>query len=104
MTNWKPLLTGALALIVLEVFVSTSAAGNTAGLLKLPADWAKKLIDPTVPLIGGSSTSSTVPTPAQMGLTGPVTQMPTGPTVAPPIGGSGAIAQTLQDQLKTGAR
>lgn len=51
--KWKPLLSGVLALIVLEVLVTAPAAGRVSSLFALPGSWATKLIDPTVPLLGG---------------------------------------------------
>lgn len=50
--KWKPLLAGILALIVLEVLVTTPAVGGVSSLFALPGAWAAKLIDPTVALLG----------------------------------------------------
>jgi len=55
--KWKPLAAGILALIVLEVLVTTPAASGVSSLFALPGAWAAKLIDPTIPLLSSKSLS-----------------------------------------------
>ena len=81
--NWKPLATGILALIVLEVLVSTPT-GPVSSLLALPAAWAKKLIDPTVPLIGHGSALTGAATAATTNAAPSVAETPAGPTNTSP--------------------
>jgi hypothetical protein len=47
----RGLLTGAIALIALEVLTSERGSRYTSGLLKTPGNWAKRFLDPTVPAI-----------------------------------------------------
>lgn len=58
---------GILTLIALQVLVTTPATGYLGALINVPAGLLKKLIDPTVPLLGSSSA------PIPRGLTGPNT-------------------------------
>jgi hypothetical protein len=53
---------GALALVALQVVVSSNQTGRIAQLLALPAAWARRLIDPTVPGIPARGSTSTSPT------------------------------------------
>jgi len=75
--KWKPLVTGILALIILEVLVSTPT-GPVSSLLALPASWAKKLIDPTIPLIGHSVATAGATVAANA-----VPSAPSGPSTSP---------------------
>lgn len=50
---WKSILVGALGLALLETVLTASSAqqGQLGSLLQVPGDWARKFMDPTVPLI-----------------------------------------------------
>lgn len=67
--RWRPIASGALSLIVLEVLVTSKQTGRVGSLLQLPAAWAQHLIDPHVAAIpdrsgGGSPGSTPAPAPA----------------------------------------
>lgn len=47
----RGLLSGALALVFLQVVVQPDASGRLAGLLGVPAAIARRFIDPTIPAI-----------------------------------------------------
>jgi hypothetical protein len=62
--RWRPIASGALSLIVLEVLVTSKQTGNLGSLLQLPATFAQHLIDPGLPAIpdrSGASGSSPAP-------------------------------------------
>ncbi len=50
-SGWKGMATGALALIALETVLQPKASGQLSGLLALPADWANRFLDPSVPAL-----------------------------------------------------
>ncbi len=66
--------TGALGLIALETVLQPKASGQLSGLLALPAAWANRFLDPSVPALhkggGGAAPAPkgagdwTGPTPA----------------------------------------
>ncbi len=50
-TGWKGIATGALALLALETVLQPQASGRLGDLLALPARWANRFLDPSVPAL-----------------------------------------------------
>lgn len=55
---------GSLALIALQTILTSKQTGRIGDLFALPASWARRLIDPTVPAIANRAASTTTPTAA----------------------------------------
>lgn len=74
----KSILSGSLALIVLEVIVSSPQTGRLASLFALPATWARWLIDPTIPGIPMTAAGARLPgaAPAAPAATSTATPTP----------------------------
>lgn len=68
----RAIASGALALVVLEVIVTSSQTERLGALFALPASWARWLIDPTVPAIGDHR-STGAPAAAPPASSGPAT-------------------------------
>lgn len=70
-----PIITGSLALVALQVVVSSPSTSRIAGLLSVPATLARALIDPNVPAIPDLSAkpSSSTASFTAPGSTGPGT-------------------------------
>lgn len=49
--NWRALLSGSIALVVLQVILTSPHANTTGLLFRLPGTWARWLIDPAIPAI-----------------------------------------------------
>lgn len=90
----RGLFAGALALIALEVAVSTpAAAGRVGGLLGGAAALVRHLLDPTVPLIPdhsgdgptGEPSSYVSPTAAGLDPNGPTPRLPNAAPTRPPV-------------------
>lgn len=65
MRGWKGLLSGALALVLLQVLVSSRNAGaGVSGVFGGAANLAEKLMDPTVPAIPARTTAPKSPVTA----------------------------------------
>lgn len=64
-SGWRGMATGALSLVALELLVQPGASGRVSGLFGLPASWAAKFLDPTVPTFhtSGSGSGSAAPPP-----------------------------------------
>ncbi len=50
-SGWKGMATGALALVALETVLQPQASGRLGNLLALPAAWANRFLDPSVPAL-----------------------------------------------------
>jgi hypothetical protein len=92
-SGWKGIATGALALIALETVLQPKASGQLSGLLSLPAAWANRFLDPSVPALhkgGGGAAPAPKGAPIPWSDAGGFTPNPrsvggdwTGPTPAP---------------------
>jgi hypothetical protein len=49
--RWRAVASGGLALVVLQVLVTSKQTGRIGSLFALPATWAQHLIDPSIPAI-----------------------------------------------------
>jgi hypothetical protein len=72
--NVRGIISGSIALIVLQVLLSSPQTGRLAGLFAIPADLARRLIDPDIPAIpnlAGAATpaAAVVSTPLLPGTT-----------------------------------
>ncbi len=50
-SGWKGIATGALGLVALETVLQPMAAGRLGALVQLPAAWANRFLDPSVPAL-----------------------------------------------------
>jgi len=50
-SGWKGMATGALGLVALETVLQPQASGRLGNLLALPAAWANRFLDPSVPAL-----------------------------------------------------
>lgn len=73
-----PIASGGLALIVLQVVLSSEHTGRLGDLLQLPGSWAEKLIDPGTPAIPNVTGSNGVD------IGGPVPSTPPAVYTTPP--------------------
>lgn len=65
--RWRALATGSISLIVLQVVLSSPQTGRLGLLFRLPAEWARRLIDPAIPAIpnlAGAAAPTTAAPPA----------------------------------------
>lgn len=80
------LISGSIALIGLEVLVTSPQTGRIATLLQLPATWARYLIDPNIPGIPNKAKAAAPTTPTVPGTTpGNTAPAVPAPTTNPPI-------------------